>query len=95
MDRTGEIAAWYVREAVALDPVWATLAGITGFDDRMAHLTPDSFEARAELDRRTIAAVRAVAPAGKPNRAARPPRFHFHPYFTLNPTRLAPPTPRP
>lgn len=52
---------------MALDPVWATLAGVAGFGDRMADLTPDSFEARAELDRRTIAAVarwlRPVSPS--------------------------------
>jgi hypothetical protein len=86
---------------MALDPVWATLAGVTGFGDRMADLTPNSFEARAELDRRTIAAVRAVAPPSAPSAPPDPPRFHFHrnftlnPYFAFNPTRLAPPTARP
>jgi len=71
MNLTGQVAERYVRDAMALDPVSATLAGISGFDDRMADLTPDGFEARAELDRRTIAAIREVAPASEPEQVAR------------------------
>ena len=71
MNLTGQVAERYVRDAMALDPVSATLAGISGFDDQMADLTPDGFEARAELDRRTIAALREVAPASEPEQVAR------------------------
>jgi uncharacterized protein (DUF885 family) len=71
MNLTDQVAERYVRDAMALDPVPATLAGISGFDDQMADLTPDGFEARAELDRRTIAAIREVAPAGEPEQVAR------------------------
>jgi hypothetical protein len=71
MNLTGQVAERYVRDAMALDPVSATLAGISGFDDQMADLTPDGFEARAELDRRTIAAIREVAPASEPEQVAR------------------------
>jgi uncharacterized protein (DUF885 family) len=71
MNLTDQITEWYVPEAMELDPVWATLAGITGFDDQMADLSPAGFEARAELDRRTIAAVRAVTAASEPEQVAR------------------------
>src|SRR5579863_6839459 len=71
MNLTGQVAERYVRDAMALDPVSATLAGISGFDDQMADLTPDGFEARAELDRLTIAAIREVAPASEPEQVAR------------------------
>jgi uncharacterized protein (DUF885 family) len=71
MNLTAQVAERYVRDAMALDPVSATLAGISGFDDQMADLTPDGFEARAELDRRTIAAIREVAPASEPEQVAR------------------------
>jgi hypothetical protein len=71
MNLTGQVAERYVRDAMALDPVSATLAGISGFDDQMADLTRDGFEARAELDRRTIAAIREVAPASEPEQVAR------------------------
>jgi uncharacterized protein (DUF885 family) len=71
MNLTGQVAEGYVRDAMALDPVSATLAGISGFDDQMADLTPDGFEARAELDRRTVAAIREVAPASEPEQVAR------------------------
>jgi uncharacterized protein (DUF885 family) len=71
MNLTGQVAERYVRDAMALDPVSATLAGISGFDDQMADLTPDGFEARAELDRRTIAAIREIVPASEPEQVAR------------------------
>ncbi|MGA8456608.1 MAG: DUF885 domain-containing protein [Streptosporangiaceae bacterium] len=71
MNLTDEIAERYVPEAMELDPVWATLAGITGFDDRMPDLSPVGFEARAELDRRTIAAIREVTAASEPEQVAR------------------------
>jgi hypothetical protein len=45
------------------------LAGITGYDDRLADTSPDGFAARADLDRRTIAAVRAVAATREPSRS--------------------------
>jgi uncharacterized protein (DUF885 family) len=71
MNRTDQIAEQYVPEALELYPIWATMAGITGFEDRMADLSPDGFEARADLDRRTIAALRAVAATSEPEQVAR------------------------
>lgn len=54
-----------------LDPVWATLAGLTEYNDQMADTCPEGFEARAELDRTVIAALREVTPASEPERVAR------------------------
>jgi uncharacterized protein (DUF885 family) len=71
MNRTDQIAERYVPEAMELDPIWATLAGITGFEDRMADTSPDGFEARADLDRRTIAALRTVTATSEPEQVAR------------------------
>ncbi len=71
MNHTDEIAEAYVPRAADLDPVLATMAGITGYDDRMPDLSPAGFEARAELDRRTIAAVGDVAPASEPELVAK------------------------
>jgi uncharacterized protein (DUF885 family) len=71
MSLTDQIAGRYVRDAMELDPLWATLAGVTGPGDRMADTTPDGFAARADLDRAAIAELRAVAPSGEPERVAR------------------------
>ena len=71
MNRTDQIAEQYVPAALELYPMWATAAGITGFEERMADLSPDGFEARADLDRRTIAALRAVAATSEPEQVAR------------------------
>jgi len=68
--RVDQIAERYASELTELDPLWATLAGITGYDDQMTDLSPDGFEARAELDRRTIAAIRGVAALSEPERVA-------------------------
>jgi hypothetical protein len=45
------------------------LAGITGYDDWWADTGGDGFAARAGLDRRTIAAVGAVAATREPGRS--------------------------
>ena len=71
MNLTDQIAERYVPDAMELDPLGATLWGIAGYDDRMSDTSPDGFEARAELDRRTIAALRAVAPVSEPEQVAR------------------------
>jgi hypothetical protein len=42
MNLTDQIAERYVPDVFELDPVWATLAGISGYDDRMADLSPAS-----------------------------------------------------
>jgi uncharacterized protein (DUF885 family) len=70
MNRTDQVAERYVPQALELDPIWATLAGIAGFEEQMADLSPDGFEARADLDRRTIATLRAVAATSEPEQVA-------------------------
>ncbi|MGH3301895.1 MAG: DUF885 domain-containing protein [Streptosporangiaceae bacterium] len=71
MNLADQIAERYVPEVAELDPALATMVGIAGFDDRMPDLSPAGFEARADLDRRTIAAVREVAASSGPEQAAR------------------------
>ncbi len=52
----------YVEEAVALDPITATYAGIAGHDSELPDLSPEGFAAREELDRRALADVAALTP---------------------------------
>jgi uncharacterized protein (DUF885 family) len=66
-----QLAELYVARAMELDPLWATLAGVAGYDDQMADTSPEGFQARAELDRRTIAALSAVTATSEPERIAR------------------------
>jgi uncharacterized protein (DUF885 family) len=61
MPSIDDIAAEYVERAAALDPCWATYAGIAGHDHELADLGADGFAGRAELDRSTLAALDAVA----------------------------------
>ena len=51
MPSVDSIAADYVERAAALDPFFATCAGIAGHDDKLPDLSPDGFAGRAELDR--------------------------------------------
>src|SRR6478672_3952017 len=64
------IADAYVEQSAALDPIAATEYGIVGHEDRMTDLSPDGFAAREELVRRTLAAVRDVAPVDNREQAA-------------------------
>ncbi|KAA1427156.1 DUF885 domain-containing protein [Nocardioides antri] len=61
----------YVEDVVALDPLTATFAGIAGHDDRLPDLSPAGFDAREELDRRTLAEVRAIEPTDERERVAK------------------------
>jgi uncharacterized protein (DUF885 family) len=56
----GDIAAEYVERAAALDPCYATSAGIAGHDDELPDLGADGFAGRAGLDRSTLAALDAA-----------------------------------
>jgi uncharacterized protein (DUF885 family) len=71
MNLTDQIAERYVTDVAELDPVLATLAGVTGYDDRMPDLSPEGFEARADLDRAAIAAVGEVVATSEPEQVAR------------------------
>ena len=60
MPSIDDIAAEYVERAAALDPCFATYAGIAGHDHELADLGADGFAGRAELDRSTLAALDAA-----------------------------------
>jgi uncharacterized protein (DUF885 family) len=60
MPSIDDIAAEYVERAAALDPFYATYAGIAGHDHELADLGADGFAGRAELDRSTLAALDAA-----------------------------------
>jgi uncharacterized protein (DUF885 family) len=64
MPSIDDVAAEYVQRAAALDPCYATKAGIAGHDHELTDLSPDGFAGRAGLDRSTLAALDAAeAPA--------------------------------
>lgn len=58
-------------EWAALNPVAATVAGVAGHDDRIDDLSPDGFAARADLSRRTVAALEAIVPFDRNDQVAR------------------------
>jgi uncharacterized protein (DUF885 family) len=60
MPSIDDIAAEYVERAAALDPCYATYAGIAGHDHKLADLSADGFAGRAALDRSTLAALDAA-----------------------------------
>ena len=60
MPSIDDIAAEYVEQAAALDPCYATYAGIAGHDHELADLGADGFAGRAGLDRSTLAALDAA-----------------------------------
>ncbi len=60
----------YVEDVVALDPLTATFAGIAGHDDRLPDLSPAGFDAREELNRRSLADVAAIEPSDERERVA-------------------------
>ncbi|MCQ0011498.1 DUF885 domain-containing protein [Actinomadura madurae] len=65
------LAGRYVEEFAALDPCLAALMGIAGQDARLTDYGPDGVAARADLSRRTLAALGgAAAGAGEAGRIA-------------------------
>jgi uncharacterized protein (DUF885 family) len=60
MPSIDDIAAEYVGRAAALDPCYATSAGIAGHDHELPDLGADGFAGRAGLDRATLAALDAA-----------------------------------
>lgn len=69
--RVDAIAEAYVDDYAALDPVAATEMGIIGHDDRLTDLSPEGFDARAELTRQAVAAAREAVPTDAREEAAR------------------------
>jgi uncharacterized protein (DUF885 family) len=66
-----QIAEDYVERAAALDPLLATAVGIAGHDHELTDLSTDGYEARAEHDRTTLAAVSAATPRDDAERIAK------------------------
>jgi uncharacterized protein (DUF885 family) len=71
MSRVYELADGYVERSAALDPLAATLRGVTGHDAAMTDLSPDGVEARAALDAEVLAAVEAAPVEDDRDRVAR------------------------
>jgi uncharacterized protein (DUF885 family) len=71
MPSIDSIAADYVERAAALDPAFATWAGIAGHDDELPDLSADGFAGRAELDRSALAALEAAETPGLREQVAR------------------------
>ncbi|WP_021597730.1 DUF885 domain-containing protein [Actinomadura welshii] len=71
MTELNDLAGRYVEEFAALDPCLAALMGIAGQDARLTDYGPDGVAARADLSRRTLAALGgAAAGAGEAGRIA-------------------------
>ncbi|MBT8228544.1 MAG: DUF885 domain-containing protein [Dactylosporangium sp.] len=71
MGTVAAVADRYVPEWASLNPIGATYAGIAGHDDAVTDLSPDGYAARADLDRRTLAALASVSPGNERERVAR------------------------
>lgn len=71
MTRIYDIADRYVTSFAALDPLSATRAGIAGHDTEMTDYAPDGFDARAELDRRTLRDLAEAPVTSERDRIAR------------------------
>ena len=57
-----DLANRYVAEWAPLNPTGATFVGIEGHDDVLDDLSPEGYEAQAELARRTIAELDVIEP---------------------------------
>src|SRR5580698_10187431 len=71
MPSIDDIAAEYVERAAALDPLYATYAGIARHDHELPDLGRDGFAERAELDRSTWSALDAADAPGPREQVAR------------------------
>ena len=71
MGQIDELANRYVGEWAALSPIDATFAGVAGHDDRLDDLSPEGYAAKADLQRRTLAALATVEPSAPSERVAR------------------------
>jgi uncharacterized protein (DUF885 family) len=58
-----DLANRYVQDWAPLNPTGATFVGIPGQDDILDDLSPEGFEAQAELTRRTLVELDVIEPA--------------------------------
>jgi uncharacterized protein (DUF885 family) len=68
--RIDDLANRYVAQWAPLNPIGATYAGITGYDDQLDDFSPEGFAAQAELTRRTLTELRAIDPQDENERVA-------------------------
>ncbi len=61
--RVDEIADRYLDRSAAADPIFATFAGIRGYDDRLTDVSPAGHETRASLAAETLAELDAAVPS--------------------------------
>ncbi len=71
MGRVDDLANRYVAEWAPLNPTGATFVGIPGHDDELDDLSPEGFEAQAELTRRTIAELDVIEPETESEQVAK------------------------
>ena len=64
MGEVRALADRYLNEVAELDPVRATAVGLPGHDDRLTDYSPAGLAARAELARRTLAALSPLGAHG-------------------------------
>jgi uncharacterized protein (DUF885 family) len=69
--RIDELADRYVEAWAPLDPLGATFAGISGYDDKMSDLSPEGFAALDDLDRRSLAELASIQPADEREQVAK------------------------
>lgn len=65
-----QLSADHVTAEAVLDPIAATLDGVTTDATALTDLTPDGFAARADLARRTLAALAKLTPESRADRIA-------------------------
>ncbi|GAA0561936.1 DUF885 domain-containing protein [Paractinoplanes ferrugineus] len=71
MGQIDDLADRYVEDWAALNPTGATYVGIAGHDDRTDDLSPEGFEAQAELTRRTITELDVLEPEHESDQVAK------------------------
>ena len=71
MSEVFHIADGFVDALVDHDPIAATFIGVAGHDHLMSDFSPDSAEEMAQIERRTLAAVRAASPKTERERLCR------------------------
>ena len=62
MGQIDDLANRYVDEWAPLNPTGATFVGIPGYDDKLDDLSPEGFEAQADLTRRTLTELDLIEP---------------------------------
>jgi uncharacterized protein (DUF885 family) len=65
-----ELSDKYIEESAALDPATATYLGIAGYDHLMTDFSPAGHDARASLDRQTLAKLNEIDASADDDRLA-------------------------